>query len=109
MYPLSSRMASARNRMKILGMKVRMPPTPATTPSTTREIIQSAVWIAVSPARITSDTTARAYSRPPFRKSPTAKVRKNTSAMMHRNTGTPQTGWVSTRSILSVPAAFFAL
>ena len=38
-YPLSSRKARARNRIKILGRKVSIPPTPAMMPSTIREVI----------------------------------------------------------------------
>ena len=44
-YPLSSRNASARKSMNILGRKVSIPPTPAMIPSTIRETITSLVPI----------------------------------------------------------------
>ena len=37
-YPLSSRKARARKRIKIFGRKVRIPPTPEIIPSTIKEI-----------------------------------------------------------------------
>ena len=60
MYPLSSSMASARNRMKMLGRKVRMPPTPEMMPSTIREVTMGPVPTAARP----SDTRPEKASSP---------------------------------------------
>ena len=108
-YPLSSRIASARNRITILGIKVRIPPTPAMMPSVIREIIHPAQPTAFRIVSASTDRNESTTSNPPFRKSPTLKVRKNTSPMIIRNTGTPQKECVNTLSIFSVKAAFFSL
>lgn len=47
MYPLSSRKARARNRIKMLGRNVRIPPTPAMIPSTISEVSHWAAWTLV--------------------------------------------------------------
>ena len=50
MYPLSSKKAKAKNRIKMLGKNSKMPPTPAMMPSTIRELSSGATWSASSPA-----------------------------------------------------------
>ena len=102
MYPLSSRKARARNRIKILGRKVRIPPTPDMIPSTTSEQTQSEAPMAVSAVLAASKAQSSPISNQPLIASPTVKVRKNTSAMIHKNTGTPATGWVRILSAFSV-------
>ena len=82
-YPLSSRIARARKRMKILGKNVRIPPTPAMIPSRIKEESMGFVCIASSPP----DTKAEKFSNPiskyPFSQSPIVKVKKNTSAIIN--------------------------
>lgn len=108
-YPLSSRNASARKRIKIFGRNVRIPPTPASAPSTTREITQSE-----APAACTLKVHSTIKVPVPVqsnlsRKSPTVNVRKNTSAMIPKNTGIPRTGCVKRRSTRSVICDFSSL
>ena len=78
--------------MKILGRKVRIPPTPAMIPLVIREISISPAPTAVRPPTAASVSQSRAISKYPFSQSPTVKVRKNTSPMIRRNTGRPSTG-----------------
>ena len=49
MYPLSSKSARARKRMKMFGRNVRIPPTPEMMPSTINEVNIGLVWTAARP------------------------------------------------------------
>ena len=109
MYPLSSRNARARKRINMLGRKVRIPPTPATIPSTIRDISHREVPIASSTVKSVLEPCSNPTSKYPFRKSPTVKVRKNTTAMIPRKIGIPHTECVRRLSIRSVMAACRAL
>ena len=82
-----------------------MPPTPATIPSTTREASQGEAWTCTRNRDNEPENQSSPTSKYPFRKSPTVKVRKNTTAIMPKNQKIPQTGWVSQLSIRSVEAA----
>ena len=104
-YPLSSRKANARNRMKMFGRKVRIPPTPAMMPSTSRERSTSLTPTAISPSLINADRLSIPNSRNPFSQSPMVKVRKNTAAMTTRKIGMLQNLCVNTRSAFSVKAS----
>ena len=108
-YPLSSKIANARNRIKIFGRKVKIPPTPAIMPSTNRDCSHSIVPKPSSMPAAPSETKSSPISKKPFNASPTVKVKKNTKHITIRNTGIPQMGWVRSRSILSVEAAFALL
>ena len=103
--PMSSRKANARNRMKMFGRKVRIPPTPAMMPSTSRERSTSLTPTAISPSLINADRLSIPNSRNPFSQSPMVKVRKNTAAMTTRKIGMLQNLCVNTRSAFSVKAS----
>ena len=95
--------------MKMLGRKVRIPPTPAITPSTTREVSMGLVCIAARPPETAPEKKSRAVSKYPFSQSPTVKVKKKTRAMMRRKMGSPSQRLVRYRSIFSVEASFWLL
>ena len=105
MYPLSSRNTNARNRIKMFGRKVRIPPTPATIPSTSKERSISFTPAATKPSLNSADRLSMPISKYPFSQSPMVNVRKNTTAMIPRKIGIPQTRWVSARSTFSVKAS----
>ncbi len=86
-----------------------MPPTPAMMPSTIRDSSHPLTPIPCRMAAAPPDTASSPVSNTPFRMSPTVNVRKNTKHIISRNTGIPHTGWVRSRSILSVEAAFLLL
>ena len=109
MYPLSSKSARARRRMKMFGRNVRIPPTPEMMPSTINEVNIGLVWTAARPFDTRFENTSRAISKYPFIQSPTVNVRKNTNAMIRRKIGRPSHFPVRYLSILSVEAAFWAL
>ena len=88
-YPLSSSKARARKRMKILGRKVRIPPTPEIIPSTISYFSIGLTLIAARPSEVSLEICSRAISKYPFSQSPIVNVRKNTSAMIPRKMGSP--------------------
>ena len=108
-YPLSSRKASARKSIKILGKKVKIPPTPEIIPSTTREISISLVCIRVRKFCAPDEIISIPTSKYAFSQSPMVKVRKNTKAMIPRKIGSPRYLCVKYLSIRSVNSDFASL
>ena len=105
MYPLSSKKASARKSMKMLGRNVIIVPTPLMMPSIISEItISFADMLSSQPPRL-SESQPIPSSNSAFIASPTKKVRKNTTAIMPKNTGMPHTLCVNTESSFSVNAS----
>ena len=62
-YPLSSKKARARNKIKILGRNVRMPPTPEMIPSTIREMSMALTWRETSPSSAKEDRLSSPISK----------------------------------------------
>ena len=102
MYPLSSRKASARKSMHMLGKKVMIVPTPLIMPSTSSEVITGLAFADSSPPETAPVSASMPISKSDFIRSPTKKVRKKTTAMMPRNIGIPHILWVNALSSLSV-------
>ena len=95
---------AARERLRVrLGREPVLSELSAETGLTPEEI--AVAELAAAPP----DTASSPVSNTPFRMSPTVNVRKNTKHIISRNTGIPHTGWVRSRSILSVEAAFLLL
>ena len=105
-YPLSSNKARARKRMKILGRKVRIPPTPEMIPSTIRDWSKGLTLSACRLLEVSSEICSNAISKYPFNQSPMVNVRKNTSAIIPRKMGRANHLCVRSRSILSVDSSF---
>ena len=108
-YPLSSRYASARNKIKMFGRKVRIPPTPDRIPSTIRDCSIGLTFHASSTTPVLSESSTSPVSKYPFSHPPTAKVRKNTSPMIARKIGSPSHLPVRYRSIRSVRSCRFRI
>ena len=92
MYPLSSKKASAKNKIKILGKNVNIPPTPAIIPSTKSDVTAGLTCHAANAFEINSLNHSTANSKYPDIKSPTVKVSRNTSAIIPKKIGIPKIG-----------------
>ena len=101
-YPLSSRYPRARKRIKMLGRKVRIPPTPEMIPSTISDCSMGLTFHVSNRNPVSLETSSNAVSKYPFSHPPTAKVRKNTIAMIPRKIGSPSHFPVRYLSIRSV-------
>ena len=88
------------------GRNVKIPPTPAIIPSTTRDTSVSDVCIVNRKFLTPSEKASSPISSQPFKKSPKANVSKNTTAIITKKIGTPQTEWVKYLSTLSVDCIF---
>ena len=88
--------------MNMFGKKVIMVPTPPIMPSFISEISQLPAFAEVRPPSTAPESHSKNISKRLFIRSPTKKVRKNTTAMMPRNMGMPHILWVKALSSLSV-------
>ena len=88
MYPLSSRNASARKRIKMFGRNVRIPPTPRQRTINDQEITQSE-----APLNEAGQNTERqqfqSLFKVSFQKIPDCECQEKTNAIIPKNAGIP--------------------